>query len=240
MTNLPRVTVWNEFWHEKSNPDVARHYPDGIHEAIAAPLREQQFEVRTAVLEQPDHGLTDDVLDGTDVLIWWGHRMHDAVDDRVVARVQARVYGGMGLIVLHSAHFSKLFRSLMGTPCTLNWRVDGQKERLWVLAPDHPIAAGLPAHFELAEEEMYGEVFAIPEPERIVFISWFKGGEVFRSGCCFARGRGRIFYFRPGHETFPTYHQPMVQQVIANAVRWAAPVAPNAGPPANRRVDPLE
>ncbi len=240
MTDLPRVTVWNEFQHEKHNSDVARHYPDGIHEAIAAPLRRQDFAVRTAVLEEPEHGLTDGLLDQTDVLIWWGHRAHDQVDDRVVARVQARVYGGMGLVVLHSAHFSKLFRALMGTPCTLRWRVDGQKERLWVVAPEHPIALGLPEHFELAEEEMYGEGFAIPQPECTVFISWFRGGEVFRSGCCFTRGRGRIFYFRPGHETFPTYHDATVQRVIANAVRWASPAAANTGPPVNRQTPGLE
>jgi trehalose utilization protein len=240
MTALPRVTVWNEFWHERRKPEVARHYPDGIHEALAAPLRAAGFPVRTATLEQPEQGLPDGLLDETDVLLWWGHARHEEVSDATAARVCERVHGGLGLIALHSAHFSKPFRRLMGTPCTLAWRVDGQTERLWVTAPDHPVAAGLPPSFALAEEEMYGEHFAIPEPERLVLVSWFKGGEVFRSGCCFTRGIGRIFYFRPGHETFPTYHDATVQRVIANAVRWAAPSGRPGPAPANRKAEPAE
>jgi trehalose utilization protein len=219
----PRITVWNEFWYEKHDPNVARIYPEGIHMALAKPLRAAGFPVRTATLDDPEHGLDEVVLAETDVLVWWGHKRHDEVSDAVVARVRDRVLGGMGLVALHSSHFSKLFKALMGTTCTLNWRVDGQKERLWVVEPGHPIAAGLPAHFELPEEEAYGEFFDIPEPDALVLISWFRGGEVFRSGCCFSRGRGRVFYFRPGHETFPTYHDPVVQKVIANAARWSAP-----------------
>ena len=165
------------------------------------------------------------MLGGTDVLLWWGHKAHAEVADAVVDRIQARVLDGMGLIVLHSAHFSKIFKRLMGTGCNLKWREADERERLWVVAPGHPIAAGLPERIDLEREEMYGEHFDIPAPDELVFVSWFQGGEVFRSGCCFHRGAGRIFYFRPGHETYPTYHQPLIQQVIANAVRWAAPVA---------------
>jgi trehalose utilization protein len=197
-------------------------------------------QVRTATLDEPAQGLPPAVLDATDVLVWWGHRAHDEVADALVDAIHRRVLAGMGLVVLHSGHFSKIFRRVTGMPCTLKWRDDGERERIWTVAPGHPVAAGVPARFELEREEMYGEPFAVPPPEELVFISWFAGGEVFRSGCCYRRGYGRIFYFRPGHETFPTYHDPIVQRVIANAVRWAAPaaIAPDAF--VNQRVDPIE
>jgi trehalose utilization protein len=224
MSALPRITIWNEGVHEKTHPEVAKVYPHGIHEALAQPLRAKGFRVRTATLEQPEHGLTQEVLDQTDVLTWWGHMAHHQVSDEIVDRVQARVLNGMGLIVLHSGHFSKIFRKLMGTTCNLKWREVAEKERLWITDPGHPIACGLTDYFEIPHEEMYGEYFDIPTPDALVFVSWFKGGEVFRSGCCYTRGQGRIFYFRPGHETYPTYYQTEVQQVIYNAVLWAAPV----------------
>ncbi len=224
MATLPRVTVWNEYRHEKENAAVAKIYPDGIHQAIAAPLRAEGFTVRTATLDEPEHGLSQETLNQTDVLTWWGHRAHAEVSDEIVQRVHGRVLEGMGLIVLHSGHFSKIFKELMGTTCNLKWRELGEKERLWVVEPGHPIAAGLGEYFEVPQAEMYGEHFDIPAPDTLVFISWFQGGEVFRSGCCFHRGRGKIFYFRPGHETYPIYFQPEVQRVISNAVRWAAPV----------------
>jgi trehalose utilization protein len=218
-----RVLVWNEGRHEKKNPVVAKAYPAGIHGAIAEGLSAVGFEVRTATLDEPEHGLTDAALADTDVLIWWGHMAHGDVQDTIVERVQARVLAGMGLIVLHSGHHSKIFKRLMGTSCNLKWREIGEKERLWVVNPAHPIAEGLSDQFVIPHEEMYGEPFGIPEPDSLVFVSWFEGGEVFRSGCCYYREQGKIFYFRPGHETFPTYYQPEVRQVIANAVRWAAP-----------------
>jgi trehalose utilization protein len=222
MAGQIRVTVWNEGRHEKSNPAVALVYPEGIHGALAAYLETQGFATRTAALDDPEHGLSEAILAETDVLLWWGHTAHHDVRDEIVERVYQHVLSGMGLIVLHSAHFSKIFRRLMGTSCDLKWRDAGERERLWVVAPGHPIAAGLDDYFEIDPEEMYGEFFDIPAPEELVFLSWFKGGEVFRSGCCYQRGRGRIFYFRPGHEAFPTYHHPQVLQVIRNAVAWAA------------------
>ncbi|HEY6407033.1 MAG TPA: ThuA domain-containing protein, partial [Ktedonobacteraceae bacterium] len=172
---------------------------------------------------EPEQGLPDTILDTTDVLTWWGHLAHDEVSDALVDRVHQRVLAGMGLIVLHSGHYSRIFRRLMGCSCSLKWREADDRERLWVTAPGHPITEGVGEYFDIEREEMYGEFFDIPQPETLVFVSWFTGGEVFRSGCCYTRGRGRIFYFRPGHETLPTYHHPVVQRVIANAVRWAAP-----------------
>jgi trehalose utilization protein len=233
-----RVTVWNEYRHERHNKRIRAIYPEGIHSVIADYLRSQGHEVRTATLDEPEHGLTDEVLANTDVLTWWGHGAHREVSDAVVAKVHERVLAGMGLIVLHSGHFSKIFRRLMGTTCNLKWREIGEKERIWVVEPGHPIAAGLPQYFEIPNEEMYGERFDVPAPDALVLISWFPGGEVFRSGCCYYRGNGRIFYFRPGHESFPTYCQPEVQQVIGNAVKWAAPV--NGPTPVYGESQPLE
>jgi len=228
MEKTIRVTVWNEHRHEKQDPEIARVYPDGIHGAIAAYLHDQPgLEVRTATLDEPEHGLTPEVLAETDVLTWWGHIAHGEVSDAVVDAVQARVLNGMGLIVLHSGHLSKIFRRLMGTACSLVWREIGEKERVWVVSPGHPIVEGLGPYFEIPQAEMYGEYFDIPQPDNQVFISWYQGGEVFRSGCCFYRGRGKIFYFSPGHESFPIYYQPEVRHVIGNAVRWAAPVVTN-------------
>lgn len=219
-----RLTVWNENLHEKSNEKVASIYPKGIHGAIAEGVQGNGIEARTATLDQPEHGLTESVLNETDVLVWWGHMGHDKVEDEIVNRVHKRVLEGMGLIVLHSGHFSKIFKKLMGTSCDLKWREADDKERLWVVDPSHPIAEGLGQYIELPKEEMYGEHFDIPAPDELVFVSWFEGGEVFRSGCTFRRGQGKIFYFRPGHETYPTYHNQEVLKVIRNAVKWAAPI----------------
>jgi trehalose utilization protein len=215
-----RVTVWNEGRHEKKNPAVQKVYPQGMHTVIAQALQAQGLTVGTATLDEPEHGLTEAVLNQTDVLIWWGHLAHGEVQDEIVNRVHARVLDGMGLVVLHSGHFSKIFQKLMGTTCNLKWREANEKERIWVVDPGHPVAEGIGEYFEIEHEEMYGEHFDIPAPDSLVFVSWFAGGDVFRSGCAYHRGRGKIFYFRPGHETYPTYYQPEVQQVILNAVRW--------------------
>ncbi|MXV62306.1 trehalose utilization protein ThuA [Natronorubrum sp. JWXQ-INN-674] len=231
---MTRVTIWNEFRHEREDEDAAAVYPDGIHETIADGLRNHDggdgtgrddatYEIRTATLDEPQHGLTDAVLEETDVLLWWGHEAHDEVSDAVAERVQERVLEGMGLVVLHSGHYSKPFKRLMGTTCSLQYREDGATERLWVVDPGHPIADGLEEYLELPRTEMYGEPFDVPEPDRLVFNSWFEGGEVFRSGCCYRRGNGRIFYFRPGHETYPIYENETVQRVLRNAVDWASP-----------------
>jgi trehalose utilization protein len=235
---MVKVTVWNEFLHEKVHEEVKAVYPDGIHNALAKGIAAGDFEVATATLEEPEHGLTEERLNNTDVLIWWGHMGHDKVDDAIVERVQQRVLNGMGLIVLHSGHFSKIFKKLMGTGCDLKWREADEKERIWVVNPAHPIAAGLPEYITLEKEEMYGEHFDIPAPDELIFVSWFEGGEVFRSGCTFSRGQGKIFYFRPGHETYPTYYNPQILQVIQNGIRWAAPS--RAAAPVRGNHQPLE
>lgn len=219
-----RVTVWNEFRHEKNNEAVKKIYPNGIHNVIAEALgTDPDIKVKTATLDEPEHGLTSEVVDTTDVLIWWGHCAHGEVKDEIVRRVQKRVLEGMGLIVLHSGHFSKIFKSLLGTNCSLKWREDAEKERLWNIEPSHPITKGIGEYIELPNSEMYGERFDIPTPDKVIFVSWFEGGEVFRSGLTFERGHGRIFYFSPGHETYPIYYNPQVIKVISNAVRWADP-----------------
>ena len=219
-----RVTVWGENVHEKKHKAVADLYPQGMHACIADALNtDPALSARCATLDMPEHGLTEQVLAQTDVLTWWGHAAHDQVTDEIVDRVQRRVLQGMGLIVLHSAHHSKIFKRLMGHNCDLVWREAGEKERLWVCNPGHAIAQGLPAWFEIEHEEMYGEPFGIPNPDEVVFLSWFAGGEAFRSGVTYRRGAGKVFYFRPGHETYPTYHQAEVQQVLRNAVKWAQP-----------------
>ena len=239
MTETPiRVTVWGENRHEQTEEHVARLYPDGMHAAVAAGIAENLGDgcvVRTATLDEPEHGLTEEALAGTDVLTWWGHQAHDEVADEVVARVQRHVLSGMGLVVLHSGHFSKIFRALMGTTCRLRWRNGDDRELLWTVDPTHPIAQGVPQPLEVGTDEMYGEFFDIPAPDELVFVSSFTGGEVFRSGCTFRRGHGRIFYFRPGDQDYPVYHRAGVRKVIANGVRWARSDRPERAEPEIRR-----
>jgi len=222
-----RVTIWNEFIHERQHAAVQSLYPDGIHAVLEAALSRllgENVVTRVATLDQEEHGLTYETLAETDVLTWWGHAAHDQVEDEIVERVQRRVLDGMGLVVLHSAHNSKIFKRLMGTSCMLRWREAAEKERVWIVDPSHPIVDGVADEFfEIEHSEMYGEHFDIPAPDELFAISWFEGGEVFRSGCTWRRGKGKVVYFSPGHETFPIYKNENVQRIIANAVRWAAP-----------------
>ncbi|WP_458210386.1 ThuA domain-containing protein [Haladaptatus sp. NG-SE-30] len=238
---MAQVTVWNEYRHERDDDEVRAVYPDGIHATLAAALEEYGHDVRTATLDEPEHGLTDKVLAETDVLLWWGHLAHDEVEDDIVARVKRRVLDGMGLVALHSSHESKVFTSLVGTSGSLRWREAGERERIWVVEPSHPVADGIDEYVDIPKAEMYGERFDVPAPDTLVTISWFEGGEVFRSGCCYRRGNGKVFYFRPGHETYPVYHQEEVQQFLHNAVKWANPTNT---PPARSETelidDPLE
>ncbi len=218
-----RVTIWNEFTHEKTNDYVKSIYPCGLHATIKEAIECEDVVVTLAALDDPDQGLPDEVLNNTDVLMWWGHMRHHEVDDALVSRIVDRVYNhGMGFIALHSAHFSKPFDRIVGTSGHLQWG-DDQPEILWNMMPGHPIAAGIPDHIDLELEEMYGEPFMIPQPDELVFGGWFKHGNIFRSGCCFFRGLGKVFYFQPGHESCKSFHNPYIQQILRNAVRWAAP-----------------
>lgn len=219
-----KVTVWNEFHHEKLEEKVAEIYPEGIHKAIADFLQSDDICVRTATLDEDECGLTEEVLKDTDVLIWWGHMRHNLVPDEIAARVRDEVLKGMGFIGLHSAHHSKPFKLLMGTSCNLSWREDADMERIWTINPAHPIAQGIGRYFELPHVETYAEPFGIPEPDEVIFMGWYEGGEVFRSGCTFHREYGRIFYFQPGHESFPIFYDKNVQTIIRNAVYWAKPI----------------
>jgi trehalose utilization protein len=227
-----RVTVWGENVHEREEDEVRALYPAGMHATIAEGVTAglgDRVRVRTATLQEPEHGLTQSVLEDTDVLTWWGHIAHHRVDEAVVDRVQAAVLGGMGLLALHSAHYAKVFQRLLGTSCGLRWRNDGERELVWTVNPAHPIAAGVPHPIVIDAHEMYGEHFDIPAPDELVFVSSFSGGEVFRSGCTFRRGSGRIVYFSPGDQDYPIYHHPDVRRVIANAVAWCAPTSPLPG-----------
>lgn len=219
-----RITVWNEYKHERELEEIKAVYPQGIHECIREFLEEEpEFQVRTAFFSMEEHGLTEEVLANTDVLIFWSHALQEEFSEEVARRVQRHVLGGMGLIALHSAHYSKVMKLLLGTSMSLKWR-HGDSERLWCTAPGHPIARGIEESFEIPQEEMYGEYFDIPKPDDVIFTGWFSGGEVFRSGCTFTRGRGKIFYFQPGHEEYPIYYMPQIQKIIKNAVKWCAPL----------------
>ncbi len=216
------ITIYNEYVHEQTDPQVRAVYPDGIHGALSSFLSEGN-QVRCFTLDSINE-LSDDVLNDTDVMLWWGHMRHQEVPDEVAVRVKEAVLRGMGMIFLHSAHHSKPFRLLMGTMCNLTWREDGDMERIWTVIPSHPIAQGIGRYFELPHVETYGEPFTIPNPDDVVFIGWYEGGEVFRSGVTFHRENGKIFYFQPGHETFPIFYDQNVQTVIRNAVEWAKPI----------------
>lgn len=220
---MVKVTIYNEFLHEKNDPIVKEVYPQGIHMTLKEGLQSEDILIRTVTLDEEDCGLTKEVLKDTDVLIWWGHMAHNKVPDEVARRVQEEVLNGMGMIFLHSAHLSKPFQLLMGTTCTLSWREDGDREYLWVCDPSHPIAKGIDRYVKLEHEETYCEPFCIPDPDQLVFIANFEGGEAFRAGCCYHRGYGNIFYFQPGHESYPTYQNPQILKIIKNAIYWAKP-----------------
>lgn len=233
MSKLIRVTVWNEYVHEREYPAIGAVYPEGIHGCLRRFLgRENDIAVTCVTLDMPHQGVTRELLAETDVLIWWSHARQEEITDETVRLVREAVHAGMGLIALHSAHFSRIMRDLLGTTMTLHWR-HHDREKLWCIAPTHPIAQGVPACIDIPEEEMYGESFDIPRPDDIIFLGWFESGHVFRSGVTFTRGLGKIFYFQPGHEEAPVYEQPEIQRVIVNAVRWAAPLCRLDGPPDN-------
>ena len=221
-----RVVVWDEKLHEKEER-VREVYPNGIAAEIAGGIKKEltsanDCEIVCLNSDIEEFGFTEETLNETDVLVFWAHRSHDVFPDEIVERICNRVMKGMGLIVLHSAHLSKVFKRLMGTSCTLKYRF-GDFARVWTTTPSHPIARGIPEFFDLEEEEMYGAFFDIPKPDDVVFTTWFSGGNIFRGGCTWQRGFGKVFYFHPGHDTNLAYYNPTVLKVISNAVLWVAP-----------------
>lgn len=214
------IVIYNEGLHDKQDW-MKSVYPTGIHGALKETLEAPENTITIITLDNVDD-ITQQLLSETDVLLWWGHGAHHLVPDSVSTLVTEAIQKGMGFIALHSAHMSKPLRQVLGTSCTLKWR-DNDSERVWITAPAHPIAAGLPEYFELPQEEMYGEFFDIPRPDDVVFMGWFNGGELFRSGVTFTRGLGKIFYFQPGHEEYPIYYNEYVRKILRNAVAWAAP-----------------
>ena len=244
---MTKVIIWNEFLHELENANIKSIYPYGIHSCIKDFLsNDKSLKIETATLKEENNGITEEKLKDCSVLIWWGHKAHNDVMQDTVNLIHRRVLEGMGLIVLHSGHHSKIFKQLMGTNCNLTWREYGEKERIWICNPGHPICDGLDPYFEIEMEEMYGEPFQVPSPDETLFTSWFEGGETFRSGLLYKRGNGQIFYFRPGHEAYPTYHDPNIQRVILNAVHYVRGVLKNiwednhSPTPMSNRPNPIE
>ncbi|MDA1191131.1 MAG: ThuA domain-containing protein [Candidatus Poribacteria bacterium] len=209
-------------WSERTEPLSV--YPDGIDGAVADALKEIGVEVKTAKMDDPEHGLSEEVLAETDVLFWWSHIRNGDLSEDVNARVVKHVLArGMGFVPIHSALFAKPFQTILG--CTGNiggWDHNQAPENVYVIDQNHPIAEGLGAKFVLPETEMYVEPFDVPPPDELIFISSFSRGEVFRSGMTWYRGRGRIFYFRPGHETYKVLFEEPCRKVFQNAARWGA------------------
>lgn len=104
--------------------------------------------------------------------------------------------------------------------CFPAYRNDGKPSTLYTIQPDHPIAQGIPSRFQLPSTEMYDEPFHVPEPDEVIFEERWPTGEWFRSGMIWNIGDGKVFYFRPGHETFPVYKQEVALNIIENAVRF--------------------
>ncbi|MDY3304381.1 MAG: ThuA domain-containing protein [Clostridia bacterium] len=222
------VLICNEFYHEQTEENVKKIYPNGIHGAISDFLGCDDIKVTTVTEYDenlnlvPDYGITDEMLKETDVIMWWGHMRHGEVSDELVEKIHNQILCGMGAIFLHSAHHSKLFKKLQGTTCNLCWREEA-RERLWNIVPAHPIMRGIGDYFDIEKEEMYGERFEIPKPDELLMIGTYNTGEVFRSACTWQKLNGRVFYLQPGHESNPIYYIPEIQTIIRNAVRWAAP-----------------
>lgn len=219
MPNPIRVLVWSEF----SEPKEV--YPHGIHGAVADALNKLDgVTAATATLDDADQGVSEAALAGADVLAWFGHVKHGAVTDvsvdRIVKHVKER---GMGFLGLHSTHFAKPFKALMETECS--WRTyveDGKSAEIHVWDASHPIAQGVP-NFVIPKEEWYGEPYKVPPPDSVVLVGLYTDRrEIARDGMTWTAGKGRVFYFRPGHETFPIYFMPEVQKILGNAARWLA------------------
>lgn len=219
----PCVVVWSEGTAPKEV------YPNDINGAIAEGLKELKgWEVVVANLSDPNQGLPDELLNRADVLIWWGHQRHDQVKDPLVSKIVKRVKeDGMGFISLHSSHFAKPNKALMGTACSWGAYVgDSTTLKVTVKDPGHPIAKGV-KEFTIVHNERYSDPYAVPTPQSVVFegIATLKDGKVDPSqqGFTWQIGKGKMFYFQPGHETNPVFYDANVGRIMINAVQWAAP-----------------
>lgn len=215
-----RVVVWSE---GEVHGHEATGYPEGMPAAIADAVRGiPEAQVEIASIDDADQGVPDERLRQADVLLWWSHMRHEDLLSATVDRVVSAVEHGLGLVALHSAISSPVFRRLVGTTGGFGgWR-HGDREVLWTVDPSHPICRGVEFPVVMPQQEMYSEPANLPTPDELVFISSFSGGEVFRSGITYRRGVGRIFYFSPGHEEYPVFLHPGVRGILANATSWAA------------------
>lgn len=217
-TRPVRVRIWCEGTAPRSV------YPDDIDGALADVLgRQAGLVVSRGRLTDLQAGLSDQVLDASDALVWWGHLRHDAVpDDRALAVVKRVREGRLGFVALYAACGSKPFRQMMSMPCEPgSWREDGRPEFVSIKAPDHPIARGI-APFTISKTDMFSEPFAVPEPETVVFVSSWQKGETLRSGLTWTIGKGRVAYLRTGPDNYPVLFHPSIRQAIANSVRWVS------------------
>lgn len=222
-----KIVVFCEKNPSMLTPEGLAAYPEGMGVYLKNILSEDGNDVTyIEVTDDGEQNYDEDVLKGCDVAVWWGHWYHDRVSDKLVDQLVENVQKGMGLICLHSAHRSKPFLRLLGTTGCLKWREDAEKERVWCVDLTHPINKGVGEFVDVAHEEMYGEPFDIPTPDELVYLGWFQGGEVLRSGCVFKRGRGKLFYFNPGHETYPTYKNPSIVKILKNACEYLKPTTP--------------
>ncbi len=222
-----KVTIVCEYNSSMDSLEGKKAYPNGMGNCLKDFLQSAYDDV--TLITYDDKGadeLTDDIIEKTDVMFWWGHWYHGAILEELADKIVSRVQRGMGMVFLHSAHMSKPFKKLIGSTGTLKWREVGEHERLWCVDMSHPIAEGLGEYIDIPQEEMYGEPFDIPKPDELVYIGWFQGGEVFRGGCVFKRGRGKFFYFNPGHETYPTYRILKIQKLLIQACEYVAPKTP--------------
>ena len=244
---MTKVTVFNENLQETSGDDVVNlvHYetedyrefllnsagkitkvhPQGIHMTLKSIFDEcDDMAVRTVTMDMPEFGFSQEVLDDTDVLVLWAHLAHEKITDEIAERIKNRVHEGMGFLCLHSAHQCKPLHKLIGVSTIPKWRMEDAC-KIYCIEPNHPIAKDIPDMFELEAEQVYCEPFDITTPDELVFVTWYQGGELLRSGCCWERENGRIFYFQPGHETCKSYYDVNVRQILKNAVRWASHTA---------------
>ena len=218
--NRPPIRV--RIWCEGTAPKSV--YPRDIDGALGDFLgKRKDLVVSRARLDDADVGLSDGALDATDALIWWGRLRHADLPDSRARAIAARVRAGkLGFIALHASCLSKPFVELMGGPCELGgFREDGRPERVEIKDRDHPIARGV-APFTIPRTSMFAEPFKVPKPDSIVMMSTFDRGETFRSGMTWTVQKGRVAYFRPGHDGFPVFFHPSVRQVIANSVAWSS------------------